>query len=93
MKLLKIQDRFINIDLIQTATLEPDSIVLTISGEAFRFSGIDAKMIASWLNRFALDLTRDQNRTQKRITAERPPEDDWVNSPLRGNLFRNPFAS
>ena len=93
MKLLKIRDSYINIDLVQTVTLEQDSIVLTISGESFHFSGADAKMIANWLNRFALDLTRNQEKTKKRINAERPPMDDWVNNPLRRSLFRKPFAS
>ena len=93
MKLLKIQDRFINIDLIQTAKLEQDSIVLTISGDSFSFSGADAKLITNWLNRFALDLNRDQKKTTTRTNAERPPLNEWESRSLRGGLFRKPFAS
>ena len=93
MKLLKIKDRFINIDLVQTAILEQDSIVLTVSGENFRFSGADAILITNWLNRFALDLTRNQNRPKTRTNAERPPMENWENASLRGGLFRKPYAS
>ena len=93
MKLLKIKDRFINIDLVQTATLEQDSIVLTLSGESFRFSGGDAKLITNWLNRFALDLNRDRTKTSTQTNAERPPANEWEGRTLQGGLFRKPFAS
>ena len=93
MKLLKIKDRFINIDLVQSATLEQDSIVLTISGESFRFTDNDAKLITNWLNRFALDLSREHKTSNPRPKTEQATLNDWENRTLKGSLFRKPFAS
>lgn len=93
MKLLRIRDYFINIDLVQTAKLEDDAIVLTISGQPFRFSGGDATLISNWLSRFALDLNHGRSSQNNARPVENRANTDWENAPPRGGLFRKYFAS
>lgn len=93
MKLLKIRDRFINIDLLQTAIIEPDSITVTISGESFNFTGSDAVLIKQWLNRYALDISRSTPQQRIKPGKEQTPIEQWAKSSSTGGLFRKPFAS
>ena len=93
MKLLKIRDRFINIDLLQTAIIGEDSITITISGESFDFSGSDAKMITQWLNRYARDIGNRNHNRRVQSDIENSPIEEWTRSSSVGGLFRKPFAS
>ena len=93
MKLLKIRDRFINIEQLQTAIIEEDSITITISGESFNFSGGDATLITRWLNRYALDIGSREKKRQVQSEVEHTPIEEWTRSSSVGGLFRKPFAS
>ena len=58
MKMLNIRDRFITIDLLQTAIIEQDSDTIRISGESFSFTGNGTRLHKQWFTCSALNIER-----------------------------------
>ena len=92
MKLLKIRDQIINIDLLQCVTLGSDAITLFLAGKPYRFTGEEAGVLKEWLERYAFDLLNYQAMSIEREIEGRAPIEPLRKPVTAGGLFRTPFA-
>jgi hypothetical protein len=92
MKLLKIRDQFINIDLLQSVNIEQDTVIISLSGERYCFAGEEAVLLKNWFNRYAFDLCKQFSTAIERVQEERPPVEIHQNALPKEGLFRKPFV-
>lgn len=92
MKLLKIRDQFINIDLLQSVNFDQDSVIICLSGESYRFAGEEAELLRKWFNRYAFDLCKQFTAVMERVPEERPPIESYHQRLPKEGLFRKPFV-
>lgn len=91
MKLLKINDQIINIDLLTSVNLEEEFVSISVAGEEFEFSGEEAEMLKAWFERYAFDLLNPSSSGFDRALDERPPVEPLRKHLPSGGLFRMPF--
>lgn len=61
MKLLKLGDRFLNVELVTEYTVEDNSVVVHFGPDhQTRFTRSDAVLLRQWLDRMAVDVTQDE---------------------------------
>ena len=92
MKLLKIRNQFINIDLLESVMIEGDMLTLTIAGEKHIFAGQEAVILQQWFNRYAFDLMEHQEISMNRLGKEEPALEALHSQVKALGLFRKPFV-
>ncbi len=92
MKLLKIRNQFINIDLLESVIIEPDVITVSIAGNRYLFAGDEAAALKEWFDQYAFDLINHQAISVERRSKEQPSI-ETLHSQVRAlGLFRKPFV-
>ncbi len=97
MKLLKINNQFINIDLLESVVIEKEVVTISIAGESYLFVGDEADVLKAWFNQYAFDLmghnSLSVNRMEKDRTEKEQPPIKALHSQVRAlGLFRKPFV-
>ena len=102
MKLLKIRNQFINIDLLESVLIEKDVITISIAGNRYIFAGDEATILKEWFDQYAFDLmnhhTISIHRTASKQSSIKTPSVETasieaLHSQVRAlGLFRKPFV-
>ncbi len=92
MKLLKIRNQFINIDMLESVTIERDVITISIAGEQYLFAGEEATVLMDWFNQYAFDLMNNNAISIDRIAEEQKSIEALHSQIQTLGLFRKPFA-
>ena len=107
MKLLKIRNQFINIDLLESVIIETDVITICIAGKRYMFAGDEATLLKAWFEQYAFDLMNHHTISIHRGEQEQPaikpasivppvietPSIESLHSQVRAlGLFRKPFV-
>ncbi|MFK7845551.1 MAG: hypothetical protein AB8G77_09625 [Rhodothermales bacterium] len=92
MKLLKINNQFINIDLLESVVIEKEVVTISVAGESYLFAGDEADVLKTWFNQYAFDLMGQNALSMNRVEKEQPSI-DALHSQVRAlGLFRKPFV-
>ena len=92
MKLLKIGDQFINIDMLESVNMNGEFLTLSIAGDQYLFAGEEACALRKWFNQYAFDLMKHEALSVDRMT-QHEPSIDQLNAQVRAlGLFRKPFV-
>ena len=92
MKLIKIDNQFINIDLIESVRIEGDFVTMNIAGEEYLFAGKEAEALKCWFNQYAFDLMQHQATAAEQLERAEPSI-DMLHAQVRSlGLFRKPFV-
>jgi hypothetical protein len=78
MKLLKLGDRFLNVDLVTEYTVEDTSVIAHFGpGHTTRFTRNDATLLRQWLDRTAMDITQDEADAPDQFTRRVERQARW----------------
>ncbi len=83
MKLLKLGDRFLNVELVTEYIVDDNSVIVHFGpGHQTRFTRNDAVLLRQWLDRMAVDVAQEEPdslnhhaRPQDRQARWRDPDD------------------
>ncbi len=92
MKLLKIRDQFINIDLLESVTINSDVVTVCIAGERYLFAGREAAVLKKWFDQYAFDLMEHQTLALDRRAPDQPSIESLHSRVRARGLFRKPFV-
>ena len=92
MKLLKIKDQIINIDLLESVNLSNEAVTIQLAGVPYRFTGEESVVLREWFNRYAFDLNKSRQRAIEQTVEDRYPVELMRQKLPSGGLFRKPFA-
>ncbi len=92
MKLLKIGDQFINIDLLESVNINGELLTLSIAGDQYLFEGEKAHALRKWFNQYAFDLMKHETLSVDRMTQDKPSIDQLHAQVRALGLFRKPFV-
>ncbi len=92
MKLLKIRNQFINIDLLESIVIEGDMLTVNIAGEKYLFAGQEAAVLQEWFDRYAFDLMDHRDVSLNRLSKEEPAIETLHKQVRALGLFRKPFV-
>ncbi len=95
MKLIKIENQFLNIDLLESVEIDADMIAISIAGQRYLFAGDEAAALRAWFERYAFDLMGRQEMAGARESAQQPTVETLENlhAQVRAlGLFRKPFV-
>lgn len=91
MKLLKIGNQLINIDLLESVNYNADDIKLSIAGEEYSFQGDEAQALKSWFEHYAFDLMGHHSLAVTRTLEGEEPLSVIHDQMRTFGLFRKPF--
>lgn len=92
MKLIKIENQFLNIDLLESVEIEADMIAISIAGQRYLFAGEEAAALHAWFDQYAFDLMGRQAVAAERKVNEQPSI-ERLHAQVRAlGLFRKPFV-
>ncbi len=91
MKLIKIENQFLNIDLLESVEIEADMISISIAGQRYLFAGDEAAALRAWFDRYAFDLMGRAVAAEH--TTNEQPSVEHLHAQVRAlGLFRKPFV-
>lgn len=92
MKLLKIKDQFINIDLLESVHIESDVVTVNIAGQRYMFADAEAEVLKKWFEQYAFDLMGHHTTSIDRILEDQPSIEALHSQVKALGLFRKPFV-
>ncbi|MEM8484926.1 MAG: hypothetical protein AAF564_05225 [Bacteroidota bacterium] len=92
MKLIKIENQFLNIDLLESVEIEADMISISIAGQRYLFAGDEAAALQAWFDQYAFDLMGRRSVAGERAANEQPSVEQLHAQVRALGLFRKPFV-